>query len=280
MKWLYKIINTVSGKEYIGVTIDPKRRWKQHKSLKGNCVAIRDAMKKYGVDKFKFTILCCGEDQYIDDLETKAISLYKTQIPDGYNITLGGEGTLYYSWDDEWNSLLGTTTDRELSKKLNIPHETIGSRRKALGIPTYGEVNKINWEDFREDFKYKTDSDIADITGWTESWVQKVRLDMGIKKREKHKDVEITNDMKEILLDVELSQTEVARIIGHSRSFVNTWRKRNNVISKHNRYRKPLPENVIEDILDRTNTIKDLTLKYNISRSYVSDIRKMYKEEV
>ncbi len=94
---IYKITNTVSGKCYIGETIEknPEERWRRHKETikRGvGCPALRDAVNKYGVDKFKFEVIreCTLDERF--DIEKALIKEYNTQVPNGYNILPGGEG--------------------------------------------------------------------------------------------------------------------------------------------------------------------------------------------
>lgn len=271
MKWLYKITNNISGKLYIGVTINPERRWRQHQRLKTHCVALRDAMIKYGKDNFTFKVLVCGDDSYIDDLEVKAIRHFNTQAPNGYNLTLGGEGTMYYEWKDEWNELLGTMKDRDLSKKLDIPHCTIGERRKALGIPTYFERCKCIFEDNINLLGNIPDKDLAEICGLSESWVQVQRVSRGKAKRE-HKTYTVTEDMEFYLRNTELSQPEVTVKTGLPQSVIQKWRKANNCTYKKHR-RNPdfkQTEGFIKDITDRVLTYKEISNKYDISVTKVA----------
>lgn len=97
MGFIYKITNIVSGKCYIGETREenPENRWKRHiQTINRNsgCPALKDAIKKYGIDKFKFEVLiiCFDEDRFI--YEKEYIAKYKSQVPNGYNILPGGEG--------------------------------------------------------------------------------------------------------------------------------------------------------------------------------------------
>ncbi len=62
MGFIYKITNIVSNKCYIGETKEdtPEKRWQRHiQSIKRNegCPALKDAIKKYGIEKFKFEVL-------------------------------------------------------------------------------------------------------------------------------------------------------------------------------------------------------------------------------
>lgn len=158
MKWLYKITNSISGKLYIGVSIDPERRWNQHKTLNSRASALKDAIAKYGSDNFTFKLLVCGEDDYIDELEVEAIQLYNTQVPNGYNITLGGDGATLRYWSESWNSLLGTMPDIELAEQVGSTIHIVSARRNGAGIPSYAESNKIDWSLY--DKLLGTDSDI------------------------------------------------------------------------------------------------------------------------
>lgn len=94
---IYKITNTVSGKCYIGETTykNPEERWRRHKETikRGvGCPALRDAVKKYGVDKFTFEVIraCNLKDRFT--IERSLIKEHNTQVPNGYNILPGGEG--------------------------------------------------------------------------------------------------------------------------------------------------------------------------------------------
>jgi hypothetical protein len=97
MGFIYKITNIITKKCYIGETrsINPEDRWKQHQytfTRSGGCPALRDAVKKYGINNFKFQVLiiCFDEDRYI--YEKEYIKKYNSVVPNGYNILEGGEG--------------------------------------------------------------------------------------------------------------------------------------------------------------------------------------------
>lgn len=75
MKTMYAYIveNLVNGKRYVGISQSPKQRWTRHKNGQGSRILIR-AFKKYGVENFSFTIVCAGSEEYIKDLEVRAIA--------------------------------------------------------------------------------------------------------------------------------------------------------------------------------------------------------------
>ncbi len=97
MAVIYKIVNLISKKVYIGESKEknPLTRWKQHTKTiaKGKgCPALRDAVKKYGIDNFKFEIIlfCFDEDRF--KYEIDYIKKFNSQVPNGYNICKGGYG--------------------------------------------------------------------------------------------------------------------------------------------------------------------------------------------
>lgn len=97
--YLYKIVNQINGKMYVGITADPVRRKQRHFSKTGHSAfsIIRLAMDKYGRENFSFEIICIGTEEYILDLEVKAIALYRTREKEfGYNIKAGGQGGAGY----------------------------------------------------------------------------------------------------------------------------------------------------------------------------------------
>lgn len=97
--YLYKIVNQINGKLYVGITSQPEKRKQRHFSKHGHSAfsIIRLAMDKYGKNNFSFEIICIGEKEYILDLEVKAISLYRTREKEfGYNIKQGGQSGAGY----------------------------------------------------------------------------------------------------------------------------------------------------------------------------------------
>jgi group I intron endonuclease len=97
MAYIYRILNKLTKKCYIGETkcIDVSIRWNQHIQTIGinkGCPALRDAVKKYGIDNFEFSILIICFDDERFKYEIEYIKKYNSVVPGGYNITKGGEG--------------------------------------------------------------------------------------------------------------------------------------------------------------------------------------------
>lgn len=95
---IYKATNLINGKIYIGQTTNFIHRVYQHRSdsnniekRKGNSY-FHNAMNQYGVDNFKFEIIEDIENSLLNEREQYWIKFYNSYSPNGYNLTLGGNG--------------------------------------------------------------------------------------------------------------------------------------------------------------------------------------------
>ena len=97
MAYIYRILNKITKKCYIGESKskDVNWRWREHKrkiEINKGCPALRDAVKKYGIEIFEFSvIIICFDDERFK-YEKEYIKKYNSVVPNGYNITGGGEG--------------------------------------------------------------------------------------------------------------------------------------------------------------------------------------------
>jgi len=110
---IYKIINTINNKVYIGQTYSHiknhgkyrpagyMKRFNSHVSealnntKKKQCTYLNNAIRKYGKDKFRCELITECELPELDDLEQKNINKYNSLFPTGYNLTKGGKGAMY-----------------------------------------------------------------------------------------------------------------------------------------------------------------------------------------
>lgn len=87
---VYKITNILSGKIYIGQTIQtPILRYRRHcaPSCKS---AIGNAIKLHGKHNFTFEVIACAFDyETLNELEKFFIMQFNSLAPSGYNIDLG-----------------------------------------------------------------------------------------------------------------------------------------------------------------------------------------------
>lgn len=86
--YLYRIVGP-TPKVYIGVTAQSlAARFRGHC---GSDTLIGRAIRKYGKSKFSIEALVVGTPNYVNELEEKAIELFGTRCPSGYNLDGGGK---------------------------------------------------------------------------------------------------------------------------------------------------------------------------------------------
>jgi group I intron endonuclease len=116
MAFIYKITNAINNKLYIGKSSYSsinklKCRYKKDMQRKlSRPRLIIKAMIKYGIDSFVFECIHDNVLQHeINELEIYYIAAYDANnILHGYNLTIGGEGTVGYKWNDESRKKLST----------------------------------------------------------------------------------------------------------------------------------------------------------------------------
>jgi group I intron endonuclease len=93
---IYLVTNSVTGKKYVGLSKQIKKRWGEHLSAArtGSPYPLHRAIRKYGPEKFEVvcleTIRTSRED--LEAAEKHHISVQECKAPQGYNLTSGGEG--------------------------------------------------------------------------------------------------------------------------------------------------------------------------------------------
>jgi len=91
---VYRITNLINGKTYIGVSKHPELRFKQHNKASLNLL-INKALRKYKPNNFKLDILCqLPNYELAYGMEVYCIRRYGSLIPNGYNLTEGGVGSV------------------------------------------------------------------------------------------------------------------------------------------------------------------------------------------
>ena len=106
MGYIYKIVNLINNKVYIGQTARTlEERYKEHlnhaKSHDRDGLLYK-AMNKYGLENFKISMLEEVDNNKLNEREIYYIALYKaTQKRFGYNMTEGGNGISSLSPESE-----------------------------------------------------------------------------------------------------------------------------------------------------------------------------------
>jgi group I intron endonuclease len=111
---VYKITNTISKKCYIG----KHETFNAHDKYFGSGIALKDAIKKYGIDCFKKEIIeFCESSEILSEREKYWIEKENSIVPNGYNISLGGKGGDNFTHNPNKNAIL------EKMKKNRIPRK-------------------------------------------------------------------------------------------------------------------------------------------------------------
>ena len=155
-KAIYKIENKINHKLYIGQSINPEMRFKNHcflSSAKKDNSLIDKAIQKYGKENFSLEVLGWFEDY--NDKEKYYIEYYRSLVPYGYNILKGGEEPPHYCGENHPMSKISQQTVELIRKDLknwDIPRKQIIKKYKV----THSIVRHINdgtsWKDENESY--------------------------------------------------------------------------------------------------------------------------------
>lgn len=88
---IYLITNKLNNMQYVGQSVNIEDRLYRHSITDDNCY-LHNAIKKYGWKNFKTQIIeCCEPDRKIlNEREIYYIEYFNTLMPNGYNMTKGG----------------------------------------------------------------------------------------------------------------------------------------------------------------------------------------------
>lgn len=165
---IYRIVNTINSKMYIGKTLEkcPYTRWKEHqRNISNNigCPALRDAVNKHGINNFKFELIIICFDEDASYYECEYIQQFNTIVPNGYNITKGGEGGGFVGkkHSDKTKQLLRSRTiqyfndpenRRANSSRLRSFYEKDG----AKDLARQRTINSDKWKKAKEEKRVGT----------------------------------------------------------------------------------------------------------------------------
>ena len=148
MSFIYVITNKINNKQYVGKTTDTiEHRWKRHliDSRKRTCEKrpLYNAINKYGFENFTINVL---EECSIDDLSDKEqywinkLNTYRN----GYNATLGGDGTILYNYKEIAEKYKELQNQRLTADYFNCDILVVRKACQEYGIPilSCSEVNK------------------------------------------------------------------------------------------------------------------------------------------
>lgn len=129
MAYIYKIVNDINNKIYIGKTVQTiSDRWKRHlidyKKINIEKRPLYFAMNKYGVSHFSIEEIEEIEANYTDERERYWIQYYNS-YNEGYNATHGGDGKSYVDYDLIFMLWQENNTCREINQITGYSQKTI-----------------------------------------------------------------------------------------------------------------------------------------------------------
>ena len=195
-KAIYAITNNVNGKKYIGQTVNPYKRWWQHKNNAKKHLddyPIHLALQKYGEDNFTFEIIEWTTDY--DNREKELINELNTISPNGYNVSSGGSNNIMYGENHPRNTLTedtisniisdlknGNISDRDIAKKYNTTDKIVADINHGYSHRQENETYPIR---IKKGLQKLTDiqvKEIIDVLINTNIGYQKIADNYGVSK--------------------------------------------------------------------------------------------------
>ncbi len=141
---IYRFVNTVNGKVYIGKSVHPEGwRVREHieaaRSGKKSCPAFYAALLKYGADSFVVEVLYRAKTlEELSKVETFFIILHQSHKPEnGYNLTLGGDGVAH---NDETRRRISSSLEGNQNRKgVTVSVKT----RRKVAQALKGNKNRV-----------------------------------------------------------------------------------------------------------------------------------------
>ena len=170
MTGIYKIINKVNGKYYVGSSVDGWKRWKQHQKRlnegKHDNDHLQNAWYKYGKESFYFVMVEKTERNFLSQIEDKYLLIAKEEPDKSYNLNFRarGNGLSEQSKMKLSNSLMGRKLKSKTKEKLSNLFGGINHPGSDKVIYTFeNEVTKEIFTGTRYDFCVKFQLSKGDI---------------------------------------------------------------------------------------------------------------------
>ena len=141
---IYKFVNLLNGKIYIGYTSNLKKRLKSHKKSIENpkyTSIFHSSVRKHGWNNFHLEIIYQSKDgeHCLNIMEPYFIKQFESFGEKGYNMTEGGEGSPGFKHNTETKYIIGSRTR---GKTLPESHKTKISK-SHIGIKPSEKTRKL-----------------------------------------------------------------------------------------------------------------------------------------
>lgn len=147
---IYKVENVINGKIYIGKTTKTLEKRKQahinSSKAKRDNYYFHNAIRKHGEEAFEWSIVdCCDSEKDLLMMEQEYIKIFDS-YNNGYNLTLGGEGTTGRYHSEETKKKIS-----EKAKGRKVSEET----KKKMSKKRTGENNVMYGKHHTKESKRK-----------------------------------------------------------------------------------------------------------------------------
>lgn len=146
---VYKATNRINNKVYVGQYNGElvERRWAQHvrEADRGGARYLCRAIRKYGAENFMVEVLHhANSKKELDAMETFFIILHQSHTSEnGYNLTLGGEGSVGWIPKKETRELWSKQRTGKPVSEQQLINLSIGWKRDRAQI---GAITKKVWQ--------------------------------------------------------------------------------------------------------------------------------------
>lgn len=195
---IYKIINDVNSRVYIGQSVSCETRWKSHLYDAGHrpSMVIDLAIRKYGQEHFKMEIVERCSISELDDKEKEWIEKEES-YKNGYNSTVGGKAL---RGEDHPRAILKEedVVQIRMFYAEHVPFRTVFEKYKDLGISKRG-LQKVwrndTWKNVSQEVYTKENKD----------WHK--RYSCGVKANQNQEKRVLKVEISEILADYRNGKT-------------------------------------------------------------------------
>ena len=168
--YIYKITNSINGKSYIGQTQKTiEERWKEHiKDSQKKMVRHRplySAINKHGIENFSIEQIEECPKEILSQREIYWIEYYHT-YSNGYNATLGGEGTCLYNYEEILDLLKQEIPTIEISEKIGCCLDLVRSIAKKENVEIPSPCNKEVYQFDKSNNYIQSFKSCADAAKW------------------------------------------------------------------------------------------------------------------
>ena len=128
--YIYKRVNTINGMTYVGQHKYERDSVELDESYRGSGKYFKRAVEQYGEDSFSYELIDTAESpEELNEKEIFWISELNTRVPNGYNITAGGDGIIVsHEQRVEWGSLGSSSGWKQSQHQKDVVRDYMTNR--------------------------------------------------------------------------------------------------------------------------------------------------------